>query len=66
MQYAGGHLKELQKALKNPASNFGLLLGETAKRAGKMVGLAPVDGTLSANVHPNLARPAQLATMVSC
>ncbi|CAG0913999.1 unnamed protein product [Notodromas monacha] len=63
MQFAGGHLRELQKALQNPASNFGLLLGETAKRAGKYVGLASVDGTLSANVHPNLAKPAQLASM---
>ena len=28
IQYAGGHLQELQKAIKNPIGNFGLVFGE--------------------------------------
>ena len=33
LQYAGGHLKELQSALKNPAANLGVIFGEGSKRA---------------------------------
>jgi len=32
-QYAGGHLKELQKAFKRPTANLGLVLEEGSKRA---------------------------------
>ena len=28
IQYAGGHLQELQRAIKNPIGNFGLVFGE--------------------------------------
>ena len=28
IQYAGGHLRELQKAISHPISNFGVVLGE--------------------------------------
>ena len=28
IQFAGGHLRELQKAVKDPISNFGVVLGE--------------------------------------
>merc|ERR1712127_862661 len=31
IQYAGGHLRELQNAIKEPVSNFGLLMGEASK-----------------------------------
>uniref|UniRef100_A0A646QHH3 Very long-chain specific acyl-CoA dehydrogenase, mitochondrial n=1 Tax=Hemiscolopendra marginata TaxID=943146 RepID=A0A646QHH3_9MYRI len=60
IQKAGSHLKELQKALKNPAANFGIILDEGAKRARRIVGLG---GTvsLSEHVHPNLNEPASLA-----
>merc|ERR1711899_233816 len=40
IQYAGGHLRELQKAIKNPIGNFGIVMGEVSKRAGHAVGLA--------------------------
>merc|ERR1712109_2665 len=40
IQYAGGHLRELQKAIKNPIGNFGIFMGEVSKRAGHAVGLA--------------------------
>ena len=32
LQFAGGHLKEVQQALKNPVSSFGAILGEGSKR----------------------------------
>ena len=31
IQYAGGHLRELQKAIKNPIGNFGIVVGEVSK-----------------------------------
>ena len=39
IQYAGGHLRELQKAVKNPISNFGVVLGEVSKRAKGGIGI---------------------------
>ena len=30
IQYAGGHLRELQKAIKNPIGNFGIVVGEVS------------------------------------
>lgn len=39
IQYAGGHLKELQRAFKNPTANLSLILGEVSKRAVRTVGL---------------------------
>ena len=33
IQYAGGHLRELQNAVKDPISNFGVVMGEVAKRS---------------------------------
>ncbi|KAL7647364.1 UNVERIFIED_CONTAM: hypothetical protein RMT77_000960 [Armadillidium vulgare] len=53
LQFAGGHLKELQNALKNPALNFGLILGEGTKRARKAIGLTSGGGI--EGLHPNLA-----------
>merc|ERR1711973_171322 len=40
MQYAGGHLKQLQKAMKNPTANVSVIFGEAAKRAKRSVGLS--------------------------
>merc|ERR1712002_725445 len=59
IQYAGGHLRELQKAVKDPISNFGVVLGEVAKRAGHAVGFASVNH-LAPHVHPNLTQSAAL------
>merc|ERR1711981_506270 len=39
IQYAGGHLRELQNAVANPIANFGVVVGEVTKRAGHAVGL---------------------------
>lgn len=36
-QYAGSHLKELQKAFQNPAANLGLIFGEGSKRAMRSI-----------------------------
>ena len=37
LQHAGKHLRELQKTLKNPVSNFGLVLTEGIKRSQRCV-----------------------------
>jgi len=39
IQYAGGHLRELQNAVKHPISNFGVVLGEVSKRSKSSLGL---------------------------
>merc|ERR1740128_634042 len=39
LQSAGGHLKELQRALKNPAANMGMIVSEGVTRARRAVGL---------------------------
>merc|ERR1712029_287750 len=53
IQYAGGHLRELQKAVKDPISNFGVVFGEVAKRSKSSLGLGS-GNTLADKVHPNL------------
>ncbi|KAK0179964.1 hypothetical protein PV327_005656 [Microctonus hyperodae] len=59
IQYAGSHLKELQKAFKNPTANLGLIFGEAAKRATKAVGLGPTPSFANL-VHPSLAESANM------
>ncbi|KAM7359249.1 very long-chain specific acyl-CoA dehydrogenase, mitochondrial-like [Cochliomyia hominivorax] len=43
IQYAGSHLKELQKAFKNPAANLGLIFKEATRRAASTVGIGGTD-----------------------
>ncbi|XP_053672474.1 very long-chain specific acyl-CoA dehydrogenase, mitochondrial-like [Anopheles nili] len=43
IQYASKDLRELQKALKNPLGNLGLVLTEGSKRAGRTVGIGGTD-----------------------
>merc|ERR1719394_1420552 len=57
IQYAGGHLKELQRAVQDPISNFGVVLGEVAKRGRSAIGIS-AGNMLGAHVHPNLVDPA--------
>ncbi|KAG5325276.1 ACADV protein, partial [Pseudoatta argentina] len=61
IQYAGSHLKELQKAFKNPSANLGLIVEEATKRATRAIGLKslPTFGNL---VHPKLAESAALCS----
>merc|ERR1712012_365778 len=59
IQYAGGHLRELQKAISNPIGNFGIVMGEVSKRAGHAVGLAS-GNHLAPHVHNNLVQSAAL------
>lgn len=63
IQYAGSHLKEVQKALKNPAANLGLIFEEATKRATRAIGLSspPTFGNL---VHPRLMESAALCSKV--
>lgn len=59
IQYAGGHLRELQKAFKNPTAHLGLILGEITKRGLKSVGLGPTP-SLDNFVDPKLKASAAL------
>ncbi|XP_041750502.1 very long-chain specific acyl-CoA dehydrogenase, mitochondrial isoform X2 [Coregonus clupeaformis] len=59
-QDAGKHLKSLQKALKNPLGNAGLLAGEVTKRAKRRAGLS-TGLTLQGSVHPELSHSGDLA-----
>merc|ERR1711962_1788114 len=53
IQYAGGHLRELQAAISNPISNFGVVLGGVTKRGKAAAGLSG-GNMLADQVHPNL------------
>uniref|UniRef100_A0A0C9RAV1 ACADVL_0 protein n=1 Tax=Fopius arisanus TaxID=64838 RepID=A0A0C9RAV1_9HYME len=59
IQYGGAHLKELQKAFKNPTANLGLIFEEVSKRATKAVGLGSAPN-FSHLVHPSLQDSANL------
>lgn len=59
-QNAGNQLKSLQKALKNPIGNAGLLAGEITKRAKRKAGMS-TGLTLQGTVHPELAQSGELA-----
>uniref|UniRef100_A0A665WS81 Very long-chain specific acyl-CoA dehydrogenase, mitochondrial n=1 Tax=Echeneis naucrates TaxID=173247 RepID=A0A665WS81_ECHNA len=58
-QNAGNQLKGLQKALKNPLGNAGLLAGEITKRAKRKAGLG-TGLSLQGSVHPELAHSGEL------
>jgi len=60
IQFAGVHLRELQKSFKNPAANLGLIFEEATKRAIRSVGLGSPP-SLSEYVHPNLLSSSALA-----
>lgn len=64
IQFAGGHLKQLQRAFKNPAANLGLIIDEVRKRAVRSVGL---DGgpSMTHLVDPKLANEAAILSKVS-
>lgn len=57
VQYAGNHLKELQRAFKNPSANLGFIFKEASRRATSTIGLGGVD--LSAFVVPELQESAK-------
>lgn len=53
MQNAGKQLQGLQKALKNPSANLGIIMEEANKRAKRMVGFSSAP-SLKEYVHPSL------------
>ncbi|XP_043263865.1 very long-chain specific acyl-CoA dehydrogenase, mitochondrial [Colletes gigas] len=59
IKYAGSHLKELQKAFKNPAANLGLIFEEATKRATRVIGLGSTPN-FTHLVHPSLQEGATL------
>lgn len=54
IQFAGSHLRELQKAFKQPTAHLGLILEEVTKRGLRTVGLGSTP-SLTHLVHPSLA-----------
>ena len=62
IQYAGSHLKELQKAFKNPTANLGLIAEEVSRRATRVIGLS--SPSIAHLVHPSLADSAALCSKV--
>lgn len=58
IQFAGGHLKEIQKAMKNPMANLGVILKEGSSRLRRQVGLDVPN--LSEYVHPDFKEEAAL------
>uniref|UniRef100_A0A9J7ZG84 Very long-chain specific acyl-CoA dehydrogenase, mitochondrial n=1 Tax=Cyprinus carpio carpio TaxID=630221 RepID=A0A9J7ZG84_CYPCA len=58
-QNAGNQLKSLQKALKNPFGNAGMLASEITKRAKRKAGLG-TGLTLQGTVHPELNHSGEL------
>jgi len=61
IQYAGSHLKEVQKAFQSPTANLGLIFEEGTRQARRFVGISS-GPSLSEFVHPSLA---DLANTVS-
>uniref|UniRef100_A0A182NB72 Very long-chain specific acyl-CoA dehydrogenase, mitochondrial n=1 Tax=Anopheles dirus TaxID=7168 RepID=A0A182NB72_9DIPT len=57
IQYAGSHLKELQRAFKNPATNMGLIFKEGSRRAIRSIGYGGTD--LSTHVAEPLKHSAK-------
>ncbi|XP_077987519.1 very long-chain specific acyl-CoA dehydrogenase, mitochondrial-like isoform X2 [Glandiceps talaboti] len=57
MQNAGGQLRELQKAMRNPAANLGLIVEEANKRAKRMMGMN-TGPSLTEHVHSDLTESA--------
>lgn len=53
MQNAGKQLQGLQRALKNPSANIGIIMEEANKRAKRMVGFSSAP-SLSQHVHSDL------------
>merc|ERR1719244_60575 len=58
-QAAGNQLKGLQKAMKNPLGNAGLLVEELTKRAKRKAGLSS-GMSVSSHVHPDLSHSGDL------
>ena len=66
VQYAGGHLRELQKAMKNPMGNLGLVLNEGMTRGLRKIGVRSGGPSLDGQVDGKLKDSAQLlATGIS-
>ncbi|CAG2122676.1 unnamed protein product, partial [Medioppia subpectinata] len=61
LQYAGGHLKELQRAMNNPVANLGVIFGAGTKRFARTVGLSS-GPSLSEYVAPQLRDNAALVS----
>ncbi|OQV18011.1 Very long-chain specific acyl-CoA dehydrogenase, mitochondrial [Hypsibius exemplaris] len=62
MQYAGGHLRELQKALKNPVGNLGLVVNEGLTRGFRKIGIRRGDPSFGDLVNPALKDSADLVS----
>jgi len=57
MQYVGGHLKEIQRAMKKPMANMGMIFEEGSRRIRRSIGLDGPD--LTQYVHSEFHTEAQ-------
>nr|XP_054771211.1 very long-chain specific acyl-CoA dehydrogenase, mitochondrial-like [Lytechinus pictus] len=57
LQSAGKHLQGLQKAMRNPAGNIGVIMDEANKKYKRMVGISS-GPSLNQYVHPDLQESA--------
>jgi len=64
MQHVGAHLRQLQKAMKSPGSNLGLVFSEATKRLFKSGSSGSSSKALVPFVHPSLSDSAALASQV--
>lgn len=63
LQNAGNNLKEIQKAIKNPIANIGLLFDESTKRMSRVVGLkSNYNNNIAESVAPQLKECALLVS----
>jgi very long chain acyl-CoA dehydrogenase len=60
IQYAGAHLKELQRAFKAPTTHLSLIFKESSKRAVRTLGYGGVD--MTGMVAPPLKKSAELCS----
>ncbi|KFD49512.1 hypothetical protein M514_09623 [Trichuris suis] len=61
IEYAGGHLKELQKALKSPLASYGLIRDEVIRRAKRMAKMT-TQNNLIVSIQPELVEHAKSLT----
>ncbi|CAG2175880.1 unnamed protein product, partial [Oppiella nova] len=62
IQYTGGHLRQLERAVRKPVSNLGTIVGEGTKRFARSVGLGGSGASLQDYVHPELRDEAALVS----
>uniref|UniRef100_A0A5S6Q3M2 Very long-chain specific acyl-CoA dehydrogenase, mitochondrial n=1 Tax=Trichuris muris TaxID=70415 RepID=A0A5S6Q3M2_TRIMR len=61
IEYAGGHLKQLEKAMKNPLASYGVIRDEVIRRAKRMAKMTTQKNLIVTN-HPDFEEHAKSLT----